>query len=120
LEAFHGVAILTSNLESSIDPALSRRLSFELRFPFPDEEQRAEIWRRMLPAELPVLDDIDFAALATRFELAGGHIRNIVLRAAYLAASDGSDALGMAHLMRAAEYEYRDHGMLIARGRLSK
>ena len=120
LEAFHGVAILTSNLESSIDPALSRRLSFELRFPFPDEEQRAEIWRRMLPAELPVVDDIDFPALATRFELAGGHIRNIVLRAAYLAASDGSAALGMAHLMRAAEYEYRDHGMLIARGRLSK
>ena len=79
LEAFHGVAILTSNLESSIDPALSRRLSFELRFPFPDEEQRSEIWRRMLPAELPVLDDIDFAELAQRFELAGGHIRNIVL-----------------------------------------
>ena len=120
LEAFHGVAILTSNLESSIDPALSRRLSFELRFPFPDEEQRAEIWRRMLPAELPIVDDIDFAQLATRFELAGGHIRNIVLRAAYLAASDGSPALAMAHLLRAAEYEYRDHGMLIARGRLSK
>ena len=35
LEAFHGVAILTSNLESSIDPALSRRLSFELRFSVP-------------------------------------------------------------------------------------
>jgi SpoVK/Ycf46/Vps4 family AAA+-type ATPase len=120
LEAFHGVAILTSNLESSIDPALSRRLSFELRFPFPDEEQRAEIWRRMLPAELPVADDLDFRVLAARFELAGGHIRNIVLRAAYLAASDRAGALGMTHLLRAAEYEYRDHGMLIARGRLSK
>ncbi|MCU1281371.1 MAG: Cell division protein FtsH [bacterium] len=120
LEAFHGVAILTSNLESSIDPALSRRLSFELRFPFPDEEQRAEIWRRMMPAELPLVDDIDYPALATRFELAGGHIRNIVLRAAYLAASDASEALSMSHLLRAAEYEYRDHGMLIARGRLSK
>jgi len=118
LEQFHGVAILTSNLESSIDPALSRRLSFELRFPFPDEEQRAEIWRRMLPVELPIVGEIDFARLATRFELAGGHIRNIVLRAAYLAASDGT-GLGMEHLIRAAEYEYRDHGMLVARGRLS-
>jgi ATPase family protein associated with various cellular activities (AAA)/winged helix domain-containing protein len=120
LEAFHGVAILTSNLESSIDPALSRRLSFELRFPFPDEEQRAEIWRRMMPAELPLAGDIDYPMLAARFELAGGHIRNIVLRAAYLAAGDGTDGLAQAHLMRAAEYEYRDHGMLIARGRLSK
>src|SRR5262249_43844450 len=120
LEAFHGVAVLTSNLESSIDPALSRRLSFELRFPFPDEEQRTEIWKRMLPSELPIDGDIDYGTLAKRFELAGGHVRNIVLRAAYLAASDGSTALGMAHLMRAAEYEYRDHGMLIAKGRLSK
>jgi hypothetical protein len=120
LEAFHGVAILTSNLESSIDPALSRRLSFELRFPFPDEEQRAEIWKRMLPAELPIAGDIDYRMLAGRFELAGGHIRNIVLRAAYLAAADGSEALEMGHLIRAAEYEYRDHGMLIAKGRLSK
>jgi ATP-dependent 26S proteasome regulatory subunit len=118
LEAFHGVAILTSNLESSIDPALSRRLSFELRFPFPDEEQRAEIWRRMLPVELPVEGSIDYDLLAERFELSGGYIRNIVLRAAYLAASDGT-SLTQAHLLRAAEYEYRDHGMLIARGRLT-
>jgi AAA+ superfamily predicted ATPase len=119
LEAFHGVAILTSNLESSIDPALSRRLSFELRFMFPDIEQRTEIWRRMLPAELPIEGEIDYKALATRFELAGGHIRNIVLRAAYLAAAD-SDALTMQHLLRAAEFEYRDHGMLVAKGRLSR
>jgi SpoVK/Ycf46/Vps4 family AAA+-type ATPase len=119
LEAFHGVAILTSNLESSIDPALQRRLSFELRFPFPDEEQRAEIWRRMLPTELPVEGEIDYKTLADRFELSGGYIRNIVLRAAYLAAADGRGALNMQHLMRAAEYEYRDHGMLIAKGRLT-
>jgi hypothetical protein len=118
LEQFHGIALLTSNLESSIDPALSRRLSFELRFPFPDVEQRAEIWRRMLPNELPIEGDIDFHQLADRFELSGGYIRNIVLRAAYLAAADGR-ALTMQHLLRAAEYEYRDHGMLIARGRLT-
>ena len=46
----------------------------------------------MLPAELPIAGDIDFRTLAERFELAGGHIRNIVLRAAYLAASDGDRA----------------------------
>ena len=62
--AFEGIAILTTNLEASIDPAFTRRLSFELRFPFPDEEQRTELWRRMLPAELPIAGDIDFRALA--------------------------------------------------------
>jgi hypothetical protein len=123
LEAFHGVAILTSNLQSAIDPALARRLSFELRFPFPDEEQRAEIWRRMLPEELPTVGAIDYELLARRFELSGGYIRNIVLRAAYLAAAEAGESLdgaglSMAHLLRAAESEYRDHGMLVAQGRL--
>jgi hypothetical protein len=117
IEQFHGVAILTSNLESSIDPALSRRLAFELRFPFPDVEHRAEIWKRMLPVELPTRGEFDFTALAERFEIAGGHIRNIVLRAAYLAAATGNP-LGMSDLLTAAEYEYRDHGMLVAKGKL--
>ena len=112
-----GLAILTSNLKGSVDEGFQRRLRFVVDFPFPDAALRAEIWRRMLPVELPVEGTIDFLALATRFELAGGHIRNIVLRAAYLAAAD-SFALTQAHLLRAAEYEYRDHGMLIARGKL--
>ncbi len=119
LEAFQGLAILTSNLEGSIDPALSRRLAFDLRFGFPDEEQRMLLWRAMLPAELPLLGPIDLRLLANRFELAGGHIRNIVLRAAYLAAGSGSDGMTMAHLIRAAEAEYADRGILVARGRLA-
>jgi hypothetical protein len=118
LEAFHGIAVLTSNMESGVDPALSRRLSFELRFPFPDEEHRAELWRRMLPDELPIEGEIDFVLLARRFEIAGGHIRNIVLRAAFLAAAENAEALAMRHLLQAAEYEYRDHGMLVAKGKL--
>jgi hypothetical protein len=120
LEAFHGAAILTSNLETSIDPAFSRRLAFSVRFPFPDEEQRAELWRRMMPAELPLAGDVDVRALAHSFEIAGGHIRNIVLRAAYLAASRKAAALEMADLQHAAQYEYRDRGMLAAKGRLPK
>jgi SpoVK/Ycf46/Vps4 family AAA+-type ATPase len=118
IEQFHGIAILTSNLEKSIDPALSRRLSFEVQFPFPDVEHRAEIWRRMLPPELPIEGEIDFFELADRFIIAGGHIRNIVLRAAYLAAAENRPALAHAHILRAAEYEYRDHGMLVAKGKL--
>ncbi len=120
LEQFQGVAILTSNLESALDPAMARRISFELRFPFPDVEQRAELWRRMMPSEAPIVGEIDYKMLAERFELAGGHVRNVVLRAAYLAASDGEGTMTQAHLLRAAEYEYRDRGMLVSKGRLTK
>lgn len=62
-------------------------------------------------------EEIDFEELARRFELSGGYIRNIVLRAAYLAAR-AKEPIGMAHLENAAEMEYRERGALKAGGRL--
>ena len=45
--------------------------------------------------------------------LAGGHIRNIALTAAFLAAEDGV-AIGMRHLVRATRREYQKLGKLVA------
>ncbi len=117
LEQFAGIAFFTTNLASAIDPAVSRRMSAQLTFPFPDVEMRAELWRRMIPAETPLAGDIDFRALAARFELSGGFIRNVVLRAAFDAEQQGG-ALAMKHLERAAGAEYADRGSLIVGGRL--
>jgi hypothetical protein len=54
---------------------------------------------------------LDLAALAHKYQMSGGYIRNAALRAAYLAAAEGS-ALSSAHLHHAIEAEYRDHGKL--------
>src|SRR5205823_4025800 len=88
LDSFEGVAVLTTNLEGSVDEAFKRRLSMRMYFPFPDEELRAELWASHVPAELPVAGTLDFAALARRFPLSGGYIRNSALRAAFLAAQE--------------------------------
>ena len=45
-----GLAILTTNMKSALDTAFLRRIRFVVQFPFPDAEQRAEIWRRIFPA----------------------------------------------------------------------
>ena len=74
-----------------------------MQFPFPDWAQRLEIWRRILPDNLPT-QDLDFQKLA-QLNLAGGHIRNIALNAAFLAA-DADTPLQMAPLLRAAQREY--------------
>ncbi len=50
MEAYRGLAILTTNLKSALDPAFLRRIRFVVQFPFPDAAQRAEIWRRVFPA----------------------------------------------------------------------
>jgi ATP-dependent 26S proteasome regulatory subunit len=103
MEAYRGLAILTTNLKSALDTAFLRRIRFIVHFPFPDTAHRAEIWRRIFPGETPT-ENLDAGKLA-RLNVAGGNIRNIALNAAFLAA-DANEPVRMAHLLRAAQGEY--------------
>jgi AAA+ superfamily predicted ATPase len=103
MEAYRGLAVLTTNLKDSLDPAFLRRLRFVVQFPFPDAAQREEIWRRVFPQETPV-EGLDPKLLA-RLGVAGGNILNIALSAAFLAADQG-EPVRMGHLLRAARSEY--------------
>ncbi len=102
MEAYCGLAILTTNHKAALDGAFQRRLRFVVHFPFPDQAQREGIWRAVFPADTP-LDGIDYAKLA-RLSVAGGTIRNIALSAAFLAAEAGTP-IGMVHLLRGAHLE---------------
>ncbi len=115
LDAFEGIAILTTNSGGSIDPAFKRRLSFRLSFPFPDEETRAELWRAHLPRELPRATELTFDMLARKYQLSGGYIRNACLRAAFLAAQEETP-LHQHHLERAVALEFSEMGKLTTSG----
>jgi hypothetical protein len=103
MEAYRGLAILTSNLKNALDPAFLRRIRFVVQFPFPDAPQRAEIWRRAFPSSTPT-EGLDIWKLA-RLNVAGGNIRNIALNAAFIAARD-HQPVRMSHLRAAATIEY--------------
>jgi hypothetical protein len=103
MESYRGLAILTTNQKSALDPSFLRRLRFVVQFPFPDPLQRAEIWRRIFPAETPT-DGLEPERLA-RLNVAGGNIRSIALSAAFLAA-DREEPVRMEHVLRAARSEY--------------
>jgi hypothetical protein len=118
LDGFEGIAILTTNFDSSIDDAFMRRLAFRVQFPFPDIETRTRLWAAQLPAETPRGPDLDFTHLAERFELSGGKIRNCMLRAGFLAAREGG-LLDQARVMRAIELEYHEMGRFSTAGRLA-
>ena len=113
LEIYEGLAILTTNLRGNIDEAFLRRLDHVLEFPMPEEAERLQIWQRAVPSEAPVAPDVDLVFLARKFKLAGGHIRNIALTAAFLAAEDNTP-IGMKHFARATRREYQKLGKLIA------
>jgi hypothetical protein len=111
MERFDGLAILTTNLRANLDEAFTRRLDVIVDFPMPDETARGALWRMHLPDGLPRAGDLDLDFMARRFRLSGGHVRNICLTAAFLAAERGA-AVSMADLVRGTEREYRKLGRL--------
>ena len=113
METFDGICILTTNFEGSIDKAFLRRLNFRVRFPEPDVEERMALWRTLLPPETGIADQVDFRALAERFVMTGGHIKNAVVRAAVIAAREGR-ALSADDLMAGGHYEYEELGKVTA------
>ncbi|PTS88828.1 ATPase, partial [Sphingomonas sp. HMWF008] len=95
IEAFRGIAILTTNLANAIDEAFARRFAFSLHFEFPSVDERRRIWRGAFPAAAPVAG-LDWDRLA-RLTLTGGQIRVVSLNAAMLAANE-ADAISMRHV----------------------
>ena len=111
MEAFSGLAILTTNLRRNLDDAFLRRLRFVVEFPKPDAPAREAIWRLCLPQAAPLAADVNLRLLARRLELTGGSIRQITIRAAFAAAADGAGAIAMRHVIAAARAELLKLGM---------
>lgn len=89
LERFNGVVIFATNLAANFDPAFERRIRTHVLFEMPGATEREQIWRvQMHPRLTPLADDVDFAALAQAYQVAGGDIRNAVLKAAMAAAAE--------------------------------
>ncbi|MGN6378330.1 MAG: ATP-binding protein [Gaiellales bacterium] len=111
MEGYAGAVILATNFRQNLDDAFLRRLDFVIDFPFPEEEHRGRIWRRVLPSEAPVADDVDLGFLAGQFKLAGGGIRNAAVAAAFMAAEEQAP-IAMRHLVRGVALEYGKLGRL--------
>jgi DNA polymerase III delta prime subunit len=112
LESFAGICILTTNFDSAIDEAFRRRLSVHVRFPVPDLDERARLWRALLPEKAPVDPDLPIDELAKKYMMSGGYIRNAVLRAAFMAADEDMN-ISAKHLVQAAQLEYEAMGKLV-------
>ena len=103
MEAYRGLAVLTTNMKKALDSAFLRRIRFVVDFPFPEVPERAEIWRRVIPERTPS-EGLDVDRLA-QLTVTGGSIRNIALAGAFLAADEGSP-LRMRHMLAATRTEY--------------
>jgi hypothetical protein len=72
IERLEGILIATTNMAVNLDPAFERRFLYKIEFGKPGVEERAAIWRSMLPPLSPAAA----GELAAGFELSGGQIEN--------------------------------------------
>ena len=108
LEAFNGVVIFATNLAANFDPAFERRIRTHVLFEMPGVAERELIWQVQIhPKKTPLAADVDFRALAERYAVSGGDIKNAVLKAATAAATEPGPEVGkrihQRHFERAME-----------------
>ena len=88
IERTKHVVVLATNRPDSLDPALARRILFDLRFELPGPRERRAIWAGHLPASFPGASDVDLDAVKY-IPLTGGGIKNASWRALLRAKRDG-------------------------------
>jgi len=110
IEAFDGLALLTTNLRANLDEAFQRRLDMIVDFPEPDVNARQLIWAQAFARFPGLLDDSDVQALGA-LDLTGGYIRAAAISAAYRAAADGGQ-IARRHVLAGAAAEWRKAGRL--------
>lgn len=84
IERFNGICILATNRKPALDIALERRIAIKVEFDAPDAAMRKELWRKLIPAQMPVAEDVSLEKLST-YEFSGGQIKNVILNAARIA-----------------------------------
>lgn len=108
MEAFAGLAILTTNRKHDIDAAFLRRLRYVVEFPFPHRAARDALWRRAL-SEVTMAEPIDTGRLAA-LQVNGGAIAGIVRRAEDAAAA-AAQPVDLRHILTAARHEHARLGI---------
>lgn len=114
LESYDGVVVLATNLAKNIDTAFLRRVHAMVEFPVPELPERRQIWEQNLRREA-LGDDIDLDALAMRFDIPGGSIRNAAVAAAFLAA-EAASSITMETILLALRRELQKLGRLTSDG----
>lgn len=101
MESLEGIMIATTNLTTNLDKAFERRFLYKIRFEKPSLEARTRIWMDMLYG----LSETDAHTLASKFDLSGGEIENIVRKHTVGAILSGKDLIDMNQLISICNHE---------------
>ena len=109
LERHNGVVLLATNRPKNLDPALTRRIQYQIPFYYPTVPDSVQIWENFLNTDIPTDPDINISALAMECTLSGAEIKNVILRCAFESAYI-DHPITQQQLYREARLEEKKHG----------
>ena len=113
IESYNGLVILASNRRNNIDEAFARRFQTIIQFPMPKADERHKIWVKTLPHQMMFDADIDWQKIATRFELSGAGILNVVHYCAVESLANPDEPLNTKWLEKAIIREFIKEGKVV-------
>lgn len=78
IENFNGLVILATNFKNNIDEAFIRRFQSVVQFHTPGVAERLQLWTKTFPEKALLDKNVDFAAIAKKFEMTGSSILSVV------------------------------------------
>ena len=112
MEKLDGIMIATTNLTSNLDKAFERRFLYKVKFEKPTTEARTEIWRSMMKG----LKKKEAMILASKFDLSGGEIENVVRRHTVQSILKGNSKIDLKDLEESCKLERLNKTSLVRIG----
>jgi hypothetical protein len=116
VEDYPGVVILATNIKANLDTAFSRRFQSMIHFGMPGVAQRKILWQHAFSNKTvcePALEQ-KFDEIATKYEMAGGAIINVVRYSSLMALKRGDgNVILYEDVMTGIRREYRKDGVTV-------
>lgn len=104
---FEGIVILTSKRPHCTEGYFEDCFLREFVIPTPEAEAREKLWKRFIPEQAVLGDDVDLDEMAKEFEMTAGAIRYSIAEAAMRSSSrEGGQVLITQDDLRASAQEY--------------
>jgi ATPase family associated with various cellular activities (AAA) len=113
VEDYKGLVILATNLKANIDDAFARRFQSVIHFPMPSYEQRELLWKNTFSPKIELDSKIDIQDIASKYELAGGSILNVVSYCSLMALKRPERKIFLQDVLEGIKREFQKEGKTV-------
>ena len=114
IENYNGLVVLSTNLKRNIDEAFTRRFQSIIHFPIPKAKERLLLWQKTFSPHTRLEEGADLEKIATKYDLTGGSIVNVVQYCSLMAMKRGGNVIAYDDLMDGIRKEFQKEGITVS------